>query len=485
MRPVPLLKGSHLINFLEPHPLTNHSGMHAGYLSRKVVGDVLVVGQDPDDSAALVDFFESLPRVQHVTYVPNQTSVNAEVKAHDLGVGNKLFDSIVYSKSKTAWLGRAPDFHRLSTRIKDGGTLIAKTKWVPDSRLLSLEEIAVHGAYKYSLPVVYLRFVKSQRTLPTLSTLADGSDGESGHDEERAPFQSRPTVNCSLSKQADEIRTAFDEGARAATYSPGWSWHSALRTFVDDWLDTIEGDIVNICCGTNDQGEIRVDLLEEYLCPKEKVKKPTAATVQADARQLPIETNSVSGVISDPPWKIPVEDRIRFFSESHRIVEPGGSILYNAWWIPYHPYAVLQKVRPVTANVLDQSIGGPGGLSFLTEYRVTETPDFGAASYTLAKHMEVAGVDAISVDRAGEWKQDLPRPRNEPFADPRFLAPVSSYTCAKCGNNQFDIVNANGSRTCVCYECQVCGYRNSPTEIDDIARNGISNPDSQQSLCEI
>lgn len=187
MRPVPLLKGSHLINFLEPHPLTNHSGMHAGYLSRKVVGDVLVVGQDPDDSAALVDFFESLPRVQHVTYVPNQTSVNAEVKAHDLGVGNKLFDSIVYSKSKTAWLGRAPDFHRLSTRIKDGGTLIAKTKWVPDSRLLSLEEIAVHGAYKYSLPVVYLRFVKSQRTLPTLSTLADGSDGESGHDEERAP----------------------------------------------------------------------------------------------------------------------------------------------------------------------------------------------------------------------------------------------------------------------------------------------------------
>ena len=54
-------------------------------------------------------------------------------------------------------------------------------------------------------------------------------------------------------------------------------------------------------------------------------------------RLLPFEANLFDTVISDPPWKIGYYERFRPFFEAVRVCKVGGTIIYNAYWIPMCP----------------------------------------------------------------------------------------------------------------------------------------------------
>jgi hypothetical protein len=56
--------------------------------------------------------------------------------------------------------------------------------------------------------------------------------------------------------------------------------------------------------------------------------------IKADIRRLPFLPHTFDVTVSDPPWKLGVFERHRPFYEAVRVTKVGGTILYNATWIP-------------------------------------------------------------------------------------------------------------------------------------------------------
>lgn len=448
-RPVPLFTAPELLTLLEPHPLTDEAGIHGDYLTDHLNGDVYIIGRDSDRLARLEAFARDVDGVSSVTTRLNDTGISSQIKSHDLGIDDQTFDTICYTKETTSWFGRSRDFQRLTPHLKHGGTLLVKSKWLPDSNRLDLEEIAVAGAHQFDFPHVYLRYTKNrtQATLETFDTQAVANTTSAGGDG-YAPRE--------LAEQTRSFVTQFPEDARATEYSPGWSWHSELTAHAEEWTEDVTGRVANLCCGTNDLGDIRIDQLESWT-DSDGEEQPTAATHIGDATDLPFDDNAFGGVITDPPWKVDSETRVQLFSEAVRVVEAGGRVLVNAWWIPHHPYATLTSIRPVIANVTEDSLGGPGGLSFLTEFEVQEQPNLGAASYTLAGHMETSGRSSLTAHR--EWPGETPA--TSPELDPRFVSDPN-YSCRNCGHGTLTPVST-GTQTV--YECPSCGFRSTPREM--------------------
>lgn len=457
-RPVPLFLAPELLTFLQPHPLTDECGIHGAYLQQHLSGEVFIIGRDPDRVSRLRSFASGVEDVTSVETCLNDTGISGQIKAHDLGLADgRSFDTIVYTKEATSWFGRSRDFQRLTPYLAQNGTLLAKCKWVPDSNRVRLDDIAVAGAFGFELPEVYLRFTKTA-TQPTLQS-ATTSDTSVVADGGTATVQSDASrhVPRALADQTREFRSQFPEDARKTEFTHGWSWHTRLTEYVEDLLGDCTGPVANLCCGTSELGDVRVDKVATWV-DSDGEERETAATHIADATDLPFGDGEFAAVVTDPPWKVPPEVRVQLFSEAVRVVEAGGVVIHNAWWIPHHPYATLTDARPVMANVQDDSLNGPGGLSFLTTYEVAEQPDFGEATYTLADHMETCGIDALDTYRTWRYAD----PQSAPALDPRFVTAGNAYTCVKCECSQ--LVSRDLGQALL-YECVRCGWRNAPGEL--------------------
>jgi hypothetical protein len=458
-RPAPLFRDPSVLTVLDPHPLTDEAGMHAGYLESNLSGETFIVARDSDRLERLAAFARDLPAVESVETCHNPTGTSSQIADHDLGVGDRQFDTIVYTKATTTWFGRSGDFQRLTPHLRSGGTLIGKTKWVPDSDRLDLEDIAVAGAFDFRSPEVYLRWTKAATALSDFaggSTERARSDG--GAVAAPGAMAGRPSVDRT---RVDALQTQYPDDARADEFRPGWSWHTPLTEHVEERVAAIDGPVLNLCCGVNDLGDLRVDQLREWEAEDddgEPEMQPTAANIQADATRLPLASNSVAAVITDPPWKVDVETRVRLFSEAVRVVEPGGRVIQNSWWIPHHPYAPLARLQPVVANVTDTSVGGPGGLSFLATYEVAEHPGHEHAPYTLADHYERAGVGGI---RAYREQGKTHAAVETPARDPRIM--LAAIECPMC--EEATRYSPRTLRGRPLYECYGCGFRHDAGDL--------------------
>jgi hypothetical protein len=102
-----------------------------------------------------------------------------------------------------------------------------------------------------------------------------------------------------------------------------WVWPSTVTEFVRNRL---EGYSLNVCAGVNPLCSVNLDL-----DPQDR------SILKGDMRALPFKSNSFDTVVSDPPWKIGYYERFRPFFECVRVCKVGGTILYNAYWIPMVP----------------------------------------------------------------------------------------------------------------------------------------------------
>lgn len=452
---------------LDPGLLSNEHQIHAEYLQSNLAGSVLIVGQSESRLKRLRTIAKDTREVVEVEKRLNDTSSKQEIDDHDLSIAKGGFDTILYSKERTSWFGRQPDFFRVVRGLSSGGTLIVKTPWVPDSRDLSLEEIAIAGGHCFEGPEVYMKYNKAQTTLADTfgtDTASETTRVTDGGVREQCPGQIGEWTADAWKEQIPALSTQFGYDNESDEYSPGWSWHSELKRHVRHQINDVDGQVVNLCCGTNDMGDLRIDQLRKY--ETDDGTAATAATMQADAARVPLQDNSVGGVITDPPWKVPTDLRIRIFSEAHRIVRPGGRIIHNSWWIPEHPYAELVDVRATVANVTEDAIGEAGGLSFLATFEVAPCLDLGERTYTLADHYENYGEAPAEID----WNGCRFAPAEHPMQDPRIVGPHSNGECSQCGCS--DLFPRND--TAPIYECGECEYRNTPRESLD------SNPSSNQ-----
>jgi len=102
-----------------------------------------------------------------------------------------------------------------------------------------------------------------------------------------------------------------------------WIWNETVTNFVKD---RIYGYSLNVCAGINLLCDVNLDL-----DPKDK------SIIRGDMRLLPFKSNTFDTVVSDPPWKIGYYERFKPFFECVRVCKVGGSIIYNATWIPSTP----------------------------------------------------------------------------------------------------------------------------------------------------
>lgn len=102
-----------------------------------------------------------------------------------------------------------------------------------------------------------------------------------------------------------------------------WVWNDSVTEFVKR---RIQGYSLNICVGKNPLCDVNIDL-----DPADR------SILKGDMRLLPFEPHTFDTVISDPPWKIGYYERFRPFFEAVRVCKVGGTIIYNAYWIPMCP----------------------------------------------------------------------------------------------------------------------------------------------------
>jgi ubiquinone/menaquinone biosynthesis C-methylase UbiE len=88
----------------------------------------------------------------------------------------------------------------------------------------------------------------------------------------------------------------------------------------------IKGYSLNVCAGVNPICSVNLDL-----DPQDK------SILKGDMKCLPFKSNAFDTVISDPPWKIDYYRRFKPFFECVRVCKVGGTIIYNATWVPNTP----------------------------------------------------------------------------------------------------------------------------------------------------
>lgn len=99
-----------------------------------------------------------------------------------------------------------------------------------------------------------------------------------------------------------------------------WVWSGTVTDFV---ASRIEGYSLNVCAGKNPLCSVNLDL-----DPQAK------GVLKGDMRNLPFNNHTFDTVVSDPPWKISYYERHHPFYECVRVCKIGGTIIYNATWIP-------------------------------------------------------------------------------------------------------------------------------------------------------
>ena len=120
--------------------------------------------------------------------------------------------------------------------------------------------------------------------------------------------------------------------AKNTTLQQVWVWNKTVTDFV---ASRVSGYSLNVCAGKNPLCSVNLDL------------DPTdRSIIKGDMRLLMYPPDTFDVVVSDPPWKISYYERFRPFFECVRVCKVGGTIIYNANWIPMVPSgdAVLKEV---------------------------------------------------------------------------------------------------------------------------------------------
>ena len=108
-------------------------------------------------------------------------------------------------------------------------------------------------------------------------------------------------------------------------------WEPEISEFVKSRM---KGYTLNAPCGSSTLGDVRVDT------------EPTnPATYFGDFLSfMPGEQSIFDTVISDPPWKVQYYHRPRWFFKAVELCKTGGTITYNAPWVPTSKYAELTEL---------------------------------------------------------------------------------------------------------------------------------------------
>ena len=109
-----------------------------------------------------------------------------------------------------------------------------------------------------------------------------------------------------------------------------WIWNKSVEEFVKT---KIKGYSLNACSGKSSLGDVKLDL-----DPQDRT------IIRGDMINLPFKDNEFDTVIQDPPWKIGFYQRMKPFFECVRVCKIGGTIIYNAYWIPTSKCVKLKEI---------------------------------------------------------------------------------------------------------------------------------------------
>ena len=119
---------------------------------------------------------------------------------------------------------------------------------------------------------------------------------------------------------------------RQLEFREAFMWEKEIEDFVKEKM---KGYTLNVPCGKSKLGNIRLDIDPTFSMRK-------AYDFFKD--EIPYKDNTFDTVISDPPWKIGHYFRPRLFFKLVEVCKIGGTIIYNATWIPTSKYTKLKEV---------------------------------------------------------------------------------------------------------------------------------------------
>lgn len=107
-----------------------------------------------------------------------------------------------------------------------------------------------------------------------------------------------------------------------------WAWPAEVEDFLKE---RSVGFTIHVCNGSSNLGDLTID-------------KYMPADIIGDMYNLPIKTAIADTVICDPPWGVPRHLRHKLLFELRRILKLGGSLLFNAPWMPRVPGLKLAEI---------------------------------------------------------------------------------------------------------------------------------------------
>ena len=115
-------------------------------------------------------------------------------------------------------------------------------------------------------------------------------------------------------------------------FKPAFMWEKDINDFVKE---RIKGYSLNVPCGSSQLGDIRLDI-------DPKLSMREAFNFFKD--KIPFPECTFDTVISDPPWKVGHYFRPKLFFTCVDVCKIGGTIIYNATWIPTSKCVKLKEL---------------------------------------------------------------------------------------------------------------------------------------------
>lgn len=119
---------------------------------------------------------------------------------------------------------------------------------------------------------------------------------------------------------------------RQLLFREAFVWEKEIEDFVRKMMS---GYTLNVPCGKSKLGDVRLDI-DANLSMKE--------AYNFFNEKIPYPDNTFDTVISDPPWHIGHYFRPKLFFALVDVCKVGGTIIYNATWIPTSKYVKLKEL---------------------------------------------------------------------------------------------------------------------------------------------
>lgn len=119
---------------------------------------------------------------------------------------------------------------------------------------------------------------------------------------------------------------------RQLTFRPAFMWETEVEDFVEE---RIKGYTLNVPCGNCKLGDVRLDI-------DPNLSMRGAYDFFKD--KIPFEPETFDTVVSDPPWKVGHYFRPRLFFSLVDVCKVGGTIIYNATWVPTSKFVELKEL---------------------------------------------------------------------------------------------------------------------------------------------